>query len=329
MEKTSLSTGQEKDSGMKNGQPKKASPRGLKTYSLLSRESQVEVKDFAKDYHPSSGFAEFLDSLPDILAAKAFKEFVSLVRAAKSKKKAILFAMGAHVIKVGLNPVIIRLMKEGWITGLALNGAGIIHDFEIAFCGRTSEDVASQIKDGKFGMARETGELLNQAIKSGAKQGIGLGEAVGQMIASSNFPYKHLSLLAASSKLNIPVSVHVAVGTDTIHFHPQASGEAIGKTSLADFFLFCSLVERLNGGGVFVNVGSAVILPEVFLKALSFVRNKGKTLDDFSTAVFDFIEHYRPSQNVIQRPVGQKGQGFYFIGHHEIMIPLLAAALSA
>lgn len=317
------------DLGMKNNHRKRLNPSGLKTYSLLSRKSKVDVKDFAKDYRPSSGFAEFLDSLPDILAGKDFKDFVALVRAAKTKKRAILFALGAHVIKVGLNPVIIRLMKEGWISGLALNGAGIIHDFEIAFAGKTSEDVAAQIKSGEFGMARETGELLNRAIKSGAEQGIGLGKAVGKMIAASDFPYKRLSLLAGSSELGIPVSVHVAVGTDTIHFHPEASGEAIGKTSLADFFLFCSLVEGLEGGGVFVNVGSAVILPEVFLKALSFVRNKGKALDNFSTAVFDFIHHYRPYQNVIQRAVGKKGRGFYFIGHHEIMIPLLAAALLA
>jgi len=314
---------------MKKKNRQRLDPAGLKTSSLLARKSKVDVKDFAKDYHPSSGFAGFLSSLPNILAGKDFKEFVSLVRAAKTKKRTILFALGAHVIKVGLNPVVIRLMKEGWMTGLALNGAGIIHDFEIAFAGRTSEDVAAEIKGGKFGMARETGELLNRAIKRGAEQGMGLGEAVGKMIAGSNFPYKHLSLLAASSELDIPVSVHVAVGTDTIHFHPGASGEAIGKTSLADFFLFCSLVEGLEGGGVFVNVGSAVILPEVFLKALSFVRNKGKRLDHFSTAVFDFIQHYRPSQNVIQRTGRKKGKGFYFIGHHEIMIPLLAAALLA
>jgi hypothetical protein len=314
---------------MKKKIGKRLDPSGLKTYSLLSRKSKVHVKDFAADYHPSLEFAKFLDSLPDILAGKDFKDLVALVRAAKIKNRSILLALGAHVIKVGLSPIIIRLMKEGWVTGLALNGAGIIHDFEIAFGGQTSEDVAAQIKEGGFGMARETGELLNRAIKSGAERGMGLGEAVGRMMAASDFPYKHVSLLAAASQLDIPVSVHVAVGTDTIHFHPEASGEAIGKTSLADFFLFCSLIEGLEGGGVFINVGSAVILPEVFLKALSFVRNKGKTLDNFSTAVFDFNRHYRPSQNVVQRAVGKRGRGFYFIGHHEIMIPLLAAALSA
>ena len=314
---------------MKSKPRKKLTPAGLKTDSLLWRKSLVEVKDFAKDYHPSSGMAAFLDSLPDLLAGRDFKEFISLVRAAKSKKRAIIFALGAHVIKVGLNPVIIRLMREGWVTGLALNGAGIIHDFEIAFCGRTSEDVTARIKSGEFGMARETGEMLNRAINSGAERGMGLGETVGQMISGSSFPYQHLSLLAAASELEIPVSVHVAVGTDTIHFHPEASGEAIGKTSLADFFLFGSLVAELDRGGVFINIGSAVILPEVFLKALSFVRNQGKTVDNFSTAVFDFIQQYRPYQNVVRRPLGKKGKGFYFLGHHEIMIPLLAAALEA
>jgi len=312
---------------MKSKLSQKSASPGLKTDSLLARKSKVEVKDFAKEFSASSGLAGFFASLPNLLAARDFKEFISLVRAAKAKKRAILFALGAHVIKVGLSPVIIGLMREGWITGLALNGAGIIHDFEIAFAGRTSENVASRVKDGTFGMAKETGELLNRAITAGAGQGIGMGDAVGRMISGSRFPYKNLSILAAASDLGVPVSVHVAVGTDTIHFHPEANGEAIGKTSLADFFLFCSLVEGLEGGGVFVNVGSAVILPEVFLKAVSFVRNRGKALDEFTTAVFDFIHHYRPSQNVVLRPLGRKGKGFYFIGHHEIMIPLLAAAL--
>ncbi len=311
---------------MSTKEKKRGVPR-LKTYPLVSRKSKVSVEDFARDFQPAADWAAFLDSLPDILAGKDFKDFIARLRAARTNRRGILFALGAHVIKVGLSPVIIRLMKEGWITGLALNGAGVIHDFEIAYCGRTSEDVDAEIKRGTFGMARETGELLNLAIKAGARRGLGLGEAVGRMTAASDFPYKKLSLLAASSELGIPVTVHVALGTDTIHFHPAASGAAIGKTSLADFFLFCSLLEGLEGGGVFVNVGSAVILPEVFLKALSYVRNTGKKLDNFSTAVFDFIHHYRPSQNVIERAMGKKRRGYYFIGHHEIMIPLLAASL--
>jgi len=287
----------------------------------------VAVRDFAKPFRPESGLAGFIDSLPNILAGKDFRDFLGLLRTARSKKKAILFGLGAHVIKVGLSPVLIRLMKDGWISGVALNGAGIIHDFEIAFCGGTSEDVAVQLKGGRFGMARETGEMLNAAIRSGARRGCGLGAAVGGMIARSRLPFKKLSLLASAHDLGIPVSVHVAIGTDTIHFHPRSSGEALGKTSLADFFLYCSLLEKLEGGGVYINIGSAVVLPEVFLKAVSYVRNRGTRLERFSTAVFDFLYHYRPEQNVVRRAVGKKGRGFYFIGHHEIMVPLLAAAL--
>jgi len=271
--------------------------------------------------------SQFIDSLPDVLAAKDFKQFLHFMRKAREKNKAIIFALGAHVIKVGLNPILVDLMKRGWVTCLALSGADIIHDFEIAYCGQTSEDVNTQLKEGQFGMAQEPGEMLNQAIILGAKEDLGLGEAVGRMLAISDFPYKNISLLANSYELNIPTTVHVALGTDTIHFHPQAKGEALGKTSLKDFFLFCALLEKLDGGGIFVNIGSAVVLPEVFLKAVTFVRNKGISLKGFTTAVFDFIHHYRPYQNVVKRPVDEKGRGFYFIGHHELMIPLLAAAL--
>lgn len=304
-------------------------PSGLKTVSLLDRASKVDIRDFARPFDPGEGMTGFVDSLPDILAAKDFKDFLARMRAAKRKGRAVLFALGAHVIKVGLNPVIIRLMRDGWITGLALNGAGIIHDFEIAFCGRTSEDVTSRISSGMFGAARETGEWLNMAINKGARLGLGLGEAMGRMMARSRLPYGHLSLLNSAHELGIPVSVHVAVGTDTIHFHPGVSGEALGKTSLTDFFRFATMLEELEGGGVFINVGSAVVLPEVFLKALSYTRNKGVRLERFTTAVFDFIHHYRPDQNIVRRPTGKKGKGFYFIGHHEIMIPLLAAGLAS
>jgi len=309
--------------------PRQTRPSGLRTTPLHSRPSLVDAGDFAKPFQQQSGLAGFIESLPDILAGKDFKEFLGLMQAARSKKKAILFGVGAHVIKVGLNPVLIGLMRDGWVSGIALNGAGIIHDFEIAFCGRTSEDVALQIQGGNFGTARETGEMLNAAIRSGARRGNGLGAAVGRMIAASRFPFRHLSLLASAHELGIPVSVHVAIGTDTIHFHPQSSGQALGQTSLADFFLFCSLLEKLEGGGVYLNIGSAVILPEVFLKAVSYVRNQGTRLQHFVTAVFDFRQQYRPEQNVVRRPGGEKGRGFYFIGHHEILVPLLAAALGS
>lgn len=308
---------------------KPLSPEKVKTYSIKSRKSKVGTKAFAKVLEGDETIPIFVDSLPNILAGKDFKAFIQKVKAAKAKKKPIIFAMGAHVIKVGLNPLIIDLMRSGWINALALNGAGIIHDFEIAYVGQTSEDVAVQIKDGRFGMAKETGELLNGAIANGSKKNLGLGEAVGGMISSSSFPFKGLSLLSCAYDLNIPVTVHVALGTDIIHCHPEVDGAAVGKTSLNDFFLFCSLVEKLEGGGVYVNIGSAVVLPEVFLKAVSFVRNRGKALDKFSTAVFDFNLHYRPSENVVRRPLKNKKDGFYFIGHHEIMIPLLAATLKS
>ncbi|MFQ6070815.1 MAG: hypothetical protein ACE5LC_09885 [Candidatus Aminicenantales bacterium] len=306
---------------------KPSSPEGLKTYSLLSRKSKVDVKNFARPVKASSSVAQFIDALPEILAGRDFKLFLKEMRRAKEKRKAIIFALGAHVIKVGLTPLIIELIKKGWITGLALNGAGIIHDFEVAFCGRTSEEVEIHLQKGRFGMAEETGMMLNRAINEGASEGIGLGEAVGRLIAGSDFPHKQASLLGAAYEYSIPVTVHVALGTDTIHFHPQVRGEALGQTSLQDFFLFCSLVEELDQGGVLINIGSAVILPEVFLKALTFVRNKGIRCEDFTTAVFDFKLHYRPLENVVKRPVREKGKGFYFIGHHEIMIPLLTAYL--
>jgi hypothetical protein len=308
---------------------KPLSPEKVKTYSLKSRKSKVGTQAFAKVLAGDETIPTFVNSLPDILAGKDLKAFIKKVKAAKEGNKPIIFAMGAHVIKVGLNPLIIDLMRSGWISALTLNGAGIIHDFEIAYAGQTSEDVAVQIKDGRFGMAKETGELLNAAIAKGSKKNLGLGEAVGGMISSSDFPFKEFSLLSCAYDLNIPVTVHVALGTDIIHCHPEVDGAAVGKTSLDDFFLFCSVVEKLEGGGMFVNIGSAVVLPEVFLKAVSFVRNRGKILNKFSAAVFDFNLHYRPSENVVRRPLKNKKDGFYFIGHHEIMIPLLAASLKS
>ncbi len=308
---------------------KPLSPEGLKAYPLRSRKSKVSVQHFARPLPPRKPFQRFLDSLPDILAGKDLKEFVCLAVKARRTDRALIFALGGHVLKVGLNPIIIDLMKEGWITALALNGAGIIHDFEIAFAGRTSEDVEPQLSEGRFGMARETAEMLNEAINRGEEKDVGLGEAVGEMLSSSRFDFKEMSLLGTAYELGIPVTVHVAIGTDVIHSHPKTRGEALGKLTLRDYFLFCALLEKLQGGGIFVNIGSAVILPEVFLKALSFVRNRGMRLDNFHTAVFDFIRHYRPEQNVVKRPHGGKGKGFYFIGHHELLVPLLAVVLKS
>ncbi len=308
--------------------PNLLSAEGLRTYPLRGRRSKIDAGAFARPLPTGATLDAFIASLPDILASRDFREFLGLVRKARGRGKPILFGCGAHVIKVGLQPVLIDLMERGFVQGLALNGAGIVHDFEIAYAGRTSEDVGERIRDGGFGVARETGEYLNRAIRDGVAEGLGLGEAVGRMIAGSRFPHRGLSLLAAGHRLRIPVTVHVAVGTDIIHFHPGADGAATGEGSLRDFFTFASLVGRLEGG-VYINVGSAVLLPEVFLKAVAFVRNKGVRLDGLTTAVFDFNRHYRPEENVVRRPLGRKGRGFYFVGPHEIMIPLLAAGLKS
>ena len=300
---------------------------GLDTYPLASRQSKVGREQLGKAPAPAASFSDFWNGLPDILAAKDLRELVQRMQDARSRERAIVWGLGAHVIKVGLSPLFIDLMDRGFVSGLAVNGAGIIHDFELAMVAHTSEEVADGLGEGKFGMAEETGTLLNEAIKSGAVNGIGLGEAVGALLDGEDPPYKEISLLWNAYRLSIPVTVHVAVGTDIIHMHPQASGEAIGQTSLHDFKLFASVVRGLNDGGVYLNVGSAVLLPEVFLKAVSVVRNLGHPLTDFSTANFDFIRHYRPHVNVVQRPVTGTGRGFELVGHHELMLPLLAAAL--
>jgi hypothetical protein len=314
---------------MRKNKDKPLSPAGLKTYSLSSQKSIVDVRHFGRALPGSSTLAGLVSSLPDILAGREFRDLLGKMASARRRKKGLLFGMGAHVIKVGLAPVLIDLMDRGWITGLAMNGAGIIHDFEIAFCGRTSEDVGQHILTGRFGMARETGEHLCRAVARAGAEGLGLGEAVGRMIAASTWPYRKYSLLAAAARLGLPATVHVAVGTDTIHFHPRMDGAALGQASLSDFFLLCSHLRKLDGGGVFINCGSAVILPEVFLKAVTFCRNQGFPLRGLVTAVFDFQRHYRPLQNVVLRPVGPQGKGYYFVGHHEIMLPLLAAGLKS
>lgn len=302
-------------------------PKKFKSIAIEERPSKVTRKDFARVFPGHQEIISFLGTLPDILAGRDFKELIHCLRFAFRKKKPIVFGCGAHVIKVGLNPVLINLMEMGWLSALALNGAGIIHDFEVALSGKTSEDVAAQIKKGEFGAAEETGAFLNQAIKEGAADKLGLGEAVGRYLTRTDFPHREDSLLYQAYRLNIPVTVHVSLGTDIIHFHPQVDGAAIGQTSLHDFFLFSSLIAKLEGGGVYLNIGSAVILPEVFLKAVAYVRNQGYALEKFVTAVFDFKLHYRPLENVVRRPLGRESKGYYFIGHHEIMIPLLAAAL--
>ncbi len=273
----------------------------------------------------SGDFNEFLESLPNILKARDFKELVEAVSLARRNDKSVILAMGDAVIKVGLAPIIIKLMKEDIITAIAMQGAGAIHDTEIALIGETSEDVAVSIQDGTFGMAEETGRFLNDAIKEGARENIGLGEAVGKKIVEENLPYKDYSILANAYELGVPATVHVAIGTDTIHMHPKADGASIGKTSHLDFRKFASCVKEISGG-IFINVASAVILPEVFLKALSIARNISE-VKKFTTANFDMLMHYRPTENVIKRPIKSGSRGFNIIGHLEIMIPLFAKAI--
>jgi hypothetical protein len=298
----------------------------VKTYPIRQRLSKVSVKEFGSGWTPGGTIGQWLEKLPNILAGKDFRALLKRLTTAVREKKTIILAMGAHPIKVGLSPVILDLMGRGIISGLAMNGAGIIHDLEIAMVGATSEDVASGLGDGKFGMAGETGEFLNAAIREGAKTGSGLGASVGQNVLRASLPYVEYSLVAGAARLKIPVTVHVAIGTDIIHIHPAVDGSAIGETSHRDFRIFATLVSRLEGGA-YINLGSAVVLPEVFLKALSLVRNLGFEVKRFTAIDMDFIRHYRPTANVVTRPTREGGQGFSLVGHHEIMFPLLASAL--
>ena len=298
----------------------------VKSASLKDRASKVCIKDFGNAWRPGDSFTRWVGSLPKVLAAGDFHEIVDRIFKAAASGKTILLGMGAHVIKVGLNPIILDLLNRRLINGVAMNGAGIIHDAEVAMIGKTSEDVAADLGTGRFGMAEETGKFLNAAISEGAKRGLGLGRSVGEMLVRENFQYNRYSLLASAFELGIPVTVHVGIGTDIIHFHPNVDGAAIGQTSHLDFRIFARLVSTLEKG-CFINLGSAVILPEVFLKALTLVRNLGYKARDFTTINMDFIRHYRPMTNVVQRPTLDGGKGFNIVGHHEIMFPLLAAAV--
>ncbi len=301
-------------------------PGRINDYSLKTRPSKVHRNDFGRPFTGDS-FQEFLDSLPGILAAADIKELASLIATARRQHRAIIWGLGGHVIKTGLAPVFIRLLEEGFATSLATNGSVIIHDFEVAYCGSTSENVGEQLASGAFGMARETGQYLNEAINLGADQDLGIGEAVGLGLQSCELEFPESSLLLQSFERGIPVTVHIAFGTDTIHNHPLADGASLGKGAEIDFRIFTQEVSRLHEGGVFINVGSAVLLPEVFLKAVSAVRNSGRKLSGFTTANFDFFQHYRPTRNVLKRPVEGHGKGFAITGHHELTIPLLAAIL--
>ncbi|MCX5710357.1 MAG: deoxyhypusine synthase family protein [Candidatus Omnitrophica bacterium] len=299
----------------------------VKTYSIKSRLSKVKQQDFGQAPAKGKSFNSFLNSLPNILKAKEIRAVAYAAVKAKKTRKSVIFMAGAHVIKCGLNPVLIELLKKKVITCICLNGAGIIHDFELAFQGKTSEDVAENLKTGKFGMGRETAEFINEAVKDGVREGLGLGVSIGKKISESKLKYKNLSLLYNAYKYKVPVCVFVAIGTDIIHQHPSFDAGLTGEGSLRDFYLLTENIGALNNGGLVLNFGSAVVLPEVFLKALNLSRNLGSKVKDFTTANFDMIYHYRPSKHVCMRPVLSGGKGYYIIGHHEIMLPLLAQAI--
>ena len=308
--------------------PKRIDRSRLRTYPIRERMHKVR-REHLGALPKSDTVAALLDAMPHLLAADAFRGLTDAVIAAHAKSKPVLVAMGGHVVKCGCTPYIIELMRRRVVTGVVLNGATAIHDFELAMIGQTSEDVAAGLEHGTFGMVEETGRLMNEALADGAAQGLGAGRALGEAIIKADFPHRDVSVLAAGLEFDVPVTVHIAIGTDTIHQHPKADGATLGETSFKDFDLLVGLVAELGDGGVYINLGSAVLLPEVFLKALTVARNLGHPVRHFTTANFDMIRHYRPTANVVARPVLAGGTGYDFAGHHEIMIPLMTAAILA
>jgi len=300
----------------------------IQTYPLKSRASKVSVENFARPVAAGASVATLIDALPGILAAADLKAVARAVVDAKRNGSGSVWGLGAHVVKTGLAPVLIDLMERGFVSAIATNGAAVIHDFEVALVGATSEDVDETLGPGRFGMAEETGRLLNTAINDGVAAGLGIGQAVTRFLADKQPQFARSSILAAAARLQVPVTVHVAIGTDIIHMHPAASGAALGEGTLRDFRYFVSNVARLERG-VYLNCGSAVVLPEVFLKAVALARNRGVPLAGLTTANLDFVRMYRPLTNVVSRPTAGTGRGYSLVGHHEIMIPLLAAAIVA
>jgi hypothetical protein len=298
----------------------------VRTYPVTKRFSKVQSSLLGKKLSKGVSLRAFIRGLPEILAAQHLKLIAAKVAGCHRDKKTVLLGMGAHPIKIGLSPLIIDFMERGIIDALAVNGAAVIHDFELAYMGQTSEDVAASLQDGSFGMAEETGAFLNQAISEGARQELGLGAAVGEAIIRNRLPHRKLSILATATRLGIPVTCHIAIGTDIIHMHPKADGKAIGDCSLRDFRTLTSVVATL-GSGVYLNFGSAVVLPEVFLKAVSLARNLGHQVQNLTTVNLDFLQQYRPLTNVVNRPTLQSGKGYHLTGHMEIMVPLLFAAI--
>ena len=299
--------------------------RRIRTYPLRERDNKVHLEELARVWQKGGSFSQFIDSLPKILVGNDFRAIVDATAAAVRNRRPVIVMMGAHPIKCGLNPILIDLMRRGVVNAVAFNGAGAIHDFELALIGETSEDVQRGLDDGSFGMIDETGRLMNAALADGAKQGIGAGRALGEAIVKGVFPKKELSILHQGVVSDAPVTVHIAIGTDIIHQHPSTDGSVLGEATYLDFQKFAAVIAKLEGG-VVLNIGSAVIMPEVFLKALTIARNLGHKVDSFTTATFDMIRHYRPTENVVRRPTHKGGRGFYIVGHHELMVPLWAAA---
>lgn len=300
----------------------------IETYDLASRPSKVTIKDFAAPVSEHDSLSDFLGKLPNILAVQSIREVARRIRRARDLGKPIIWGIGGHVIKTGVAPLIIDLMRRGFVTAIASNGSVLVHDSEIAMVGFTSEDVDATLGRGAFGAAKETGELLNSAAKTGYSDGIGLGEAMGRELAALKPPNTDLSLLCQTYEAKIPFTAHLTIGADIGHFHASCDGAALGGTSHTDFKLFCSIVREMNGGGVYINYGSAVVMPEIFLKAVTVVRNLGYELQDLTTANFDFVQRYRPMTNVVHRPTANgAGKGFSITGHHELTLPLLAAQI--
>lgn len=300
----------------------------ISTYELASRPSKVTVEHFARPLDGTETLGEFFDKLPDILGAQSLKAIAAAIVRARELGKPIVWGFGGHVVKTGLAPLLIDLMDRGFVTALASNGSVLVHDSEIAMAGFTSEDVDTALGGGDFGAARETGEVLNLAARNAALEGIGFGESLGGELARRALPFASKSLLVAAFERKIPFTAHLTIGADIGNFHASCDGASLGAASHHDFKLFCSVVRELSGGGVYLNVGSAVTMPEIFLKAVTVVRNLGHSLEDFTTANFDFLQHYRPLTNVVRRPVANgAGRGYSITGHHELMIPLLAALL--
>ncbi len=300
----------------------------LKTYPLRSRVSKVQATDLGKAWARGGTLTDFLERLPRILAASDFRAVVAAILTARRRGKPVIAGLGGHVIKAGCSPHLIDLMERGLVTALAMNGACAVHDFELAYAGFTSEEVEAGLPAGEFGMAAETGEIVNQAVKEGRAKGWGFGRALGEKIRALKPPHEEISLFAAALRLGLPATVHVAIGTDIVHMHPACDGAAVGEATLRDFHFLTRVVATMGGGGVYLNLGSAVLLPEVFVKAVAVARNAGHPVTDFTTVNCDFLQHYRPTQNVVRRPVaGGAGKGYALTGHHELLLPLLCAAL--